>query len=162
VKKNISGCLGALGFFVVFGLIGGGLSYWGWNILQDAKASASWPTANGIVSSSDVSHTTDSDGGDTYSPEVDYQYSVDGQNYSNNTIKFGENSYSSRNKAEGIAATYPVGRQVTVYYDPNQPVKAVLEPGVSGGSYIVLGIGVLFFLIGVIVAPLTFIFRGRS
>jgi hypothetical protein len=161
VKGTISGCLSALGMLAIFGLIGGGLAFWGWNILQDARASASWPTADGIVSSSEVDHSTDAEGGDSYSPEVDYQYTIDGQNHINDTIKFGENSYNSRRRAEEITATYPVGRQVTVYYDPEQPDKSVLEPGVTAGSYIVLGIGVLFIVIALLVAPLTFIFRRR-
>jgi hypothetical protein len=38
----------------------------------------------------------------------------------------------------------------------------VLEPGVSGGSYIVLGIGVLFVVIALITAPLTFFMRNRG
>jgi hypothetical protein len=130
-----------LGLLLIFGLVGAGLSYWGWTILQDARASATWPTAAGVVTSSEVDHSTDAEGGDSYSPEVDYQYQVDGQTITNNQIKFGENSYSSRRKAEEIAANYPLGQQVTVYYEPERPTNAVLEPGVSAGSYIVITIG---------------------
>jgi hypothetical protein len=162
VKLTLSGCLNALFFLAVFGLIGAGLSYWGWTILQNARASASWPTAEGVISSSEVSHSTDAEGGDSYSPEVDYQYTVDGLPFSDSTIKFGENSYDRRRTAEEIAATYPVGRPVTVYYDPEEPDNAVLEPGVSGGSYIVLGIGVIFILVALVVAPLTLIFGNRN
>ena len=161
MKGNCSGCLSSLGYLVLFGLIGGGLSFWGWTILQDARASASWPTAEGIVNSSEVDRSTDGEGGTSYSPEISYQYLVNDLNYTNNTIKFGENSYSSRRKAEEIAAAYPVGRQVAVYYDPLEPDKSVLEPGVTAGSYIVLGIGVLFIGIALIVAPLTYFFGNR-
>jgi hypothetical protein len=129
--------------------------------LQDARASATWPTAAGVVTSSEVDHSTDAEGGDSYSPEVDYQYQVDGQTITNNQIKFGENSYSSRRKAEEIAANYPLGQQVTVYYEPERPTNAVLEPGVSAGSYIVISIGALFLLISLIIPPLTLIF-GRK
>jgi hypothetical protein len=150
-----------LGLLLIFGLVGAGLSYWGWTILQDARASATWPTAAGVVTSSEVDHSTDAEGGDSYSPEVDYQYQVDGQTITNNQIKFGENSYSSRRKAEEIAANYPLGQQVTVYYEPERPTNAVLEPGVSAGSYIVISIGALFLLISLIIPPLTLIF-GRK
>ncbi|MFZ0548264.1 MAG: DUF3592 domain-containing protein [Candidatus Promineifilaceae bacterium] len=161
MKLSLSGCLGSLGILAIFGLIGAGLSYWGWTILQDAKASASWPTASGLVTSSEVSHSTDSDGNDSYSPEVDYQYQVDGQSIVNSQIKFGENSYGNRRKAEEIAGNYPVGQQVTVYYDPERPDKAVLEPGVTAGSYIVLGIGVFFILVSLVSAPIR-LFSGRN
>jgi hypothetical protein len=150
-----------LGLLLIFGLVGAGLSYWGWTILQDARASATWPTAAGVVTSSEVDRSTDAEGGDSYSPEVDYQYQVDGQTITNNQIKFGENSYSSRRKAEEIAANYPLGQQVTVYYEPERPTNAVLEPGVSAGSYIVISIGALFLLISLIIPPLTLIF-GRK
>ncbi len=103
-----------------------------------------------------------SDGGDTYSPEVTYQYRIQDSVYENTTIKFGENAYSSRRKADGIAANYPIGKNVTVYYDPEKPERAVLEPGVSAGSYIVIGIGVLFILISLITGPVTFFFRNRG
>lgn len=157
----LGSCFTALFTGGIFLLIGAGLTYWGWNILQTAKASASWPTVEGVVTSSEVSHSTDSDGGDSYSPEVTYRYQVGDVFYENNTIKFGENAYSSRRKAENIAATYPAGRDVTVYYDPDQPDRSVLEPGGSGGSYIVLGIGLLFVVISLVVAPFAF-FRNKG
>jgi len=143
-KSNwLGSCLSSLFFMGIFLVIGAGLTYWGWTILQNARASASWPTADGVITRSGVSHSTDSDGGDSYNPEVTYTYTVNNTGYDNNTIKFGENSYSSSKKADGIAGNYPVGKNVTVYYDPEKPDRSVLEPGVSAGSYIVIGIGVL-------------------
>lgn len=158
-------CLGVLGLVAVFLLVGGGLSWWGWNILQDARASASWPTVDGRVTRSEVSKSTDADGADSYSPEVLYEYQVDDQSYENSTIKFGENSYSSRRRAEEIAATYPVGQRVTVSYDPIEPGQSVLEPGVTGGSYIVLGIGAVFVVVSLlilVIAPIAAFLRRQG
>jgi len=156
------GCLGTFLSMGIFLLIGVGLTFWGWNILQNARASASWPTADGVVTISGVSRSTDSDGADSYSPEVTYSYKVDNTNLINSTIKFGENSYSSRKKAEGIAAGYPVGKNVTVYYDSEKPDRSVLEPGVSAGSYIVIGIGVFFILLTLAIVPITYFLRNRA
>jgi hypothetical protein len=156
------GCLTSLGLFLLFLAIGAGPSLWGWSILRNARASAAWPTAEGIVTRSEVTHSTDADGDDTYRPEVTYEYSVQNRSYENYTIKFGENSYSSQRQAEEIGARYPLGRQVAVYYDPADPGRSVLEPGVSGGSYIVLGVGVLFVAVALVTAPLAFIFRSRN
>jgi len=159
-KRSVWGsCIEAILFGGIFLAIGFGLSFWGWNILQNAKASSSWPTAEGMVTSSEVARVSDADGGVTYSPELTYEYSTSNTAYEGHTIKFGENSYSSRRKAEGIASGYPIGKKVIVYYDPQDPERSVLEPGVSGGSYIVLGIGILFGIIGLITAPLIVIFR---
>ena len=157
-------CLSTLAIVAIFLLLGGGLSWWGWNILQDARASSTWPTVEGQVTRSEVTTSTDSDGDDSYSPEVTYEYLVDDQAYENTTIKFGENSYSSRRRAQEIAATYPVGKQVDVFYDPKAPGRSVLEPGVSGGSYIVLGIGAVFVVVSLIIliiVPITALFRRR-
>lgn len=156
------GCLGSIFSMGIFLLIGVLLTIWGWTILQNARASASWPTADGLITDSRVSRSTDSDGGDSYSPEITYSYAVNNLGYVNNTIKFGENSYGSRSKAEKIAAGYPIGRNVTVYYDPEKPDRSVLEPGVTAGSYIVISIGVFFILITLITVPISIYLRNRA
>jgi hypothetical protein len=143
----------------IFLLIGFGLTYWGWIILQNARASASWPTTDGVVTKSEVTLSTDADGADSYSPEVTYSYKVDNTKFFNSTIKFGENSYGNRRKAAEIAGNYNVGKKVTVYYDPNKPGSSVLEPGVSAGSYIVIGIGVFFILITMVSVSISYFAR---
>ena len=142
--------------------IGGGLTFWGWRIVGDARASSSWQQVEGVVTRSEVTHSTDSDGDDSYSPRVTYGYLAGNLRQESYTIKFGENSYDSRRSAEAIADRYPVGQKVTVYYDPARPGKSVLEPGVTGGSYIVLGVGVLFLLISFTVTPLAYLLRKRE
>ena len=162
VLEGCGSCLSSLGILAVFLAIGGGLTFWGWNILQSARASSTWPTVTGLVVSSEVTHRTDSDGADSYQPMVLYRYTVQQVSYDNNTIKFGENSYDSRRQAEQIAARYPAGEPVTVYHHPEQHDQSVLEPGVSAGSYIVLGIGLIFVVVALIAAPLTFFFANRG
>jgi hypothetical protein len=139
-------------FIIVFGAVGIGLMYWGWTIYQDARASADWPNVRGQVLSSDVRVSSDSEGGDSYVPQVEYSYLVNDVEYRDDTIKFGENSYGRRRTAEEIANRYPVGQSVSVYYNPAEPDEAVLEPGVTAGSYLVLGMGAFFLLIDMIVA----------
>jgi len=158
---SCSSCLGTLAIMGVFLLIGGGLTAWGWTILQNARASATWPTAEGVITASEVTRSSSEDGV-SYRPEVAYDYQAGDQFHTSYTIKFGENSYSSRGRAEAIAATYPVGQQVTVYYDPEQPSRSVLEPGVSGGSYIVLGVGLFFIVLTLIIGPLAWFFGDHS
>jgi hypothetical protein len=161
-KGTGKGCLGSIFSMGIFLLIGVGLTIWGWTILQNARASASWPTADGVITRSAVTHSSDSEGGDSYQPQVTYKYSANSTTYENNTIKFGENSYSSRRKADDIAGNYPVGKNVTVYYDPEKHDRSVLEPGVSAGSFIVIGIGVFFILLTIIITPISFFLRNRA
>lgn len=148
-----SGCLNTAIVTAIFLVIGGAMAFWGLNILGDARASASWPTAEGRVVSSQVEYSTDSEGGDSYQPEVTYAYTVAGVQYSGHQIKFGENSYSSRRQAEEIAGRYSVGNSVAVYYEPENPQKAILEPGVTAGSYIVFSVGAIFVLVSLVLAP---------
>jgi hypothetical protein len=162
MKRGCGGCANALFFFLIFFGVGAGLSYWGWTILQNAQASANWPSVQGQVTSSDVERSTDGEGGTSYQPQIDYSYTVNDQRYSGDRVNFGQNSYSSRRGAEEVAARYPVGQSVAVYYDPVEPDSAVLEPGVSSGSYIVISIGACFVLISLILAPILVIAGRRG
>ena len=155
-------CFETVALLLLFLAIGVGLSLWGWTIVRDARASASWPHVEGVVTGSEVTHSTDGNGADSYSPRVTYTYMAGGRYHESYAIKFGENSYDSRRRAESIAARYPVGRKVAVYYDPTRPGKSVLEPGVNGGSYIVLGVGALFVVISLAVPPLAYFLRKET
>jgi hypothetical protein len=153
-RSLLSTCGTALLFLVVFGGVGIGLGIWGWNVLTDARASESWPTTEGQVISSEVDHSSDAEGGDSYQPQISYRYEVDDQTYEADRIRFGQNSYSSSRQAEAEANRYPVGRQVEVFYEPGRPENAVLEPGASMGSYLGLGLGGTFLTIGLITPAL--------
>jgi hypothetical protein len=157
VLDNLGSCLEVLAGVFVFFLIGAALTWWGWTILRDARASADWPAAPGVITDSSLEFNQDEDG-DSYTPHVAYTYQVNGVSYESYTIKFGENTYSSERTAQEIIGQYPVGQEVTVFYDPTDPDSAILEPGVSGGSYIVLSVGLLFLAISLFVL-LFFLFR---
>jgi hypothetical protein len=58
-----------------------------------------------------------------------FQYNVYGNEYSNSQIKAGDihmSTYGSRG-AYDIVDKYPVGSEVTVYYDPENPQLSALE-----------------------------------
>ena len=141
---------------IIFCAAGTALIVLGWNIVQDAQASAAWPGVPGMVRESSVDSATDSDGHTTYAPQVRFTYAINGRPYEGHTIHFGETSYSSPTAAQAAANRYPQGQPVTVYFDPAHPEKAVLETGMNVGSYLVLAVGVLFLgmalLMGVQVA----------
>ncbi len=153
-----SGCGTALLFLVVFGGVGIGLGIWGWGVLTNARASEAWPTVEGRVVRSDIDEQFDEEG-DSYVPQIDYEYTVDGLEYENDRVRFGQNSYSSRRRAEEETGRYPVGRRVEVYYEPGNPENSVLEPGASLGSYLGVSLGAMFLVIGLIAAPLTMLPR---
>ncbi len=151
------GCCGTIMMFALFMAIGAALTIWGVFIVQNARASANWPGTPGQITESAIDVTTDAESDPSYSPQVAYTYQVNGTFYEGYRIKFGENTYSSEREALEILGMYPVGQTVMVYYDPADPDNTVLEPGVSGGSYIVLSVGVIFVVVSLAIIPFSLI-----
>jgi hypothetical protein len=158
--SNILGCLGTSFFLLIFMAVGIGLSIWGWTVLQDARASESWPTTSGEILSANVRIDNDDDG-TSYFGDVSFRYVVNDSVYTSDNVSFGQYGSSNRGRAEDIVAKYPVGSQVTVYYDANDPQTAALEPGVTWSSYLLLGMGALFTCIPLIVLPFMLLRRRQ-
>lgn len=140
-------------FCLVFIGVGVGFSIYGYNVLQNAKASAEWPTEKGIINVSEViKHESTTGTGTkkrrtvTYNAKIHYKYSVKGKSYTSTNVTFGQ----STKGAGEIVNHYPIGKKVNVFYNPEDPKVAVLEPGVSMASYLFLGFGILFTLMGLI------------
>ena len=151
----IGGLCGII-FVLVFAGIGGFLIYRSLQNRKRAEASQNWPSTLGMMAESRVtrSTSTDSDGdtSESYSPHVEYTYQVGGQEYRGKDITFGfKQGFGSPNKAEEVIARYPAGGSVTVYYDPSNPQKAVLERK-AGGFGASLAIGIIFLIVGLCLA----------
>lgn len=91
------------------------------------EAAKNWAFTTGKI----VTSRVEVSGGDhtTVSPHVVFQYSVYGREYSGSQIKAGDvhiSSYSSRTAYDTVDK-YPVGSEVTVYYDPENPEQSALE-----------------------------------
>jgi hypothetical protein len=140
------------GLFVLgFAGIGAFLIYQSVRSRRKADASQSWPATSGQITEAHVSHhtSTDSDGdiSEHYTPKVKYTYQAIGQEYEGTNIGFGfQQSFGNPGKAQATLARFPVGGQVTVYYDPNNPAEAVLERK-AGGSTVKLVLGIIFLAI---------------
>ncbi|MCL2709994.1 MAG: DUF3592 domain-containing protein, partial [Planctomycetaceae bacterium] len=81
----------------------------------------------GTITHSKVKVESDTDG-TSYSPEIHYNYHVDGEQYSGEVYKFIQN-FDSRKYVRNIIKEHPVAKEVPVYYHPDQPQKAVLFKG---------------------------------
>jgi hypothetical protein len=98
------------------------------------RASSDWPSTPGrvVVSTSEVRDVKVMD--DTTSDHrgveqrnfanIVYEYTVSGQKLRNNRVDIGENRGNF--EVEETIARYPVGADVTVYYNPKHPRDAVL------------------------------------
>jgi len=138
--------IGMLLFLTIFLACGIFMIVYGWRILSNASISTNWPSVSGQITQSRIRVEHDEDG-TTYYADVVFEYVAADKRYTGDTVNFGEYGSSNENHAAEIVSRYPVGREVLVTYDPDDPATAVLEPGVTLSSYMVLGIGVLFTLI---------------
>ena len=98
---------------------------------KDAKAlrevARNWASTIGKIVKSRVEVT----GADraTVSPHIEFEYEVYGRAYTGSQIKAGDvhwASYTSR-AAYDTVDKYPIGAEVTVYYDPENPEQSALE-----------------------------------
>ena len=144
-------------FSIVFLIVGIGLSLYGITIVKDARESSSWPTVQGTVMSSKVvseRHTTGTGSkrrtSILHGADVRYKYIVGSYEYSSNRISFSDYKSGSKKRAQKIADRYSRGTTVNVHYDPNIPGDAVIETGTSLSSFIPLGSGFIFFIVGII------------
>ena len=120
---------------------------------QKAKAAEAWPTAPGVVLSSGLeerrsrntkTHTTTI----TYSPKIEYEYTLMGQKYTGTKLAFGYASYDYRTASEKIAPYQP-GTSVQVHYDPSKPDNAVLETRAAGAITLLI-VGIVFIVFAAI------------
>lgn len=152
-SSDSAGCGITVFIMVLFLAAGIGISIWGWSVLQNARVSESWPVTDGEILSSNVRVDSDEDG-TSYFGDVTFRYVVNDVVYTSDTVSFGQYGSSDRDLAESIVSRYPADNGVTVHYDPADPETAVLEPGVTWSSYLMLAFGAVFVCIPLVVLPL--------
>ena len=85
-----------------------------------------------------------------FKPILKYEYSVDNLDYTGNRIRFTsfDINYEREHKAKREISAYPVGKKVSVFYNPNNPTDSVLVVGVGSRVYMGFGLGILLLAIG--------------
>ncbi|MBN1416262.1 MAG: DUF3592 domain-containing protein [Bacteroidales bacterium] len=136
---------------IIFAIIGGAIFiFFALPPLQYAAASKSWPAVPGTITRSEVK-VWQRDGNTHYEPDIAYSYMVEGKRYSSSKITVGDGSLDNNVKrAKSLQAEYPAGKEVDVYYDPDLPESAVLQPGTKSGDLMLAGISALFFFVGLL------------
>ena len=146
-------CFVALGAF----FIDVGLEEW-----RLGEASRSWPTVGGRVLASEVATRTARRGNGTSrstTHEIRYEYEIDGVRREGRrvayTVAMGEGDLRAR------AARYPAGRAVKVHVDPEDPDRAVLEPGADGWNALPIAMGGLAIAFPLAVVAFAFTFNWQ-
>lgn len=87
----------------------------------------------------------------TYTAEVTYEYSVDGETYESSNVFPGPGESSSgQNQAENIVDDHPEGETVTAYHDPENPSDSFLIKDRQIMFLGMAGFGGLFVLFGIL------------
>lgn len=114
-----------------------------------ANDSKTWPITAGIVIAAEIDMSAGRYSAH-YQPHVTYVYTVNGESYAGHVPRAGGYSFGSETVADYLLAQYPVGSTVSVHYDPDEPSRAVLEPGGDAGWRLFAGAGVVSGIIGVV------------
>jgi hypothetical protein len=93
--------------------------------------SASWPVTVGRVHESHIAAAL-ARFPYIYTPDVRYEYVVDGKRYEGATVSYTA-CYTSPSALDASQGFVP-GHSVRIHYDPRDPSRSVLCPGVTVGS----------------------------
>jgi len=107
-------------------------------------ASTHWPKTTARILSSGV-YRNGKGVGVSWNPEVKYQYAIGGTTYQSANVRFMRRVFYDSESANDMQAPYPAGHVVSVSYDPQNPNRSVLEPGLAPGMW-TQGLIPLFFI----------------
>lgn len=91
-------------------------------------------TTTGRVTHSEVVVTRGSKGSRNYRPKIHFAYTVSGREFTSEKFHYGDDGNSDARWAKQMVETFPVGKSVTVRYDPANLTDAVLLTGLEGSE----------------------------
>jgi hypothetical protein len=115
----------------------------------EARESLRWPTSEAVVVASEIEENRSIPKKPSFTPKVRFKYSVEGRELTGTAISNHDVGYGDRSNAQEIVDKYRVNSLHTAYYDPVNPKKAVLEPGLNWRAYLFLLIPLAFVLISI-------------
>ena len=86
--------------------------------------------------------------GTAYAPDILYEYRANAQAFQSSQIFIGQQFPSSLSVSNEFVEKYPVGRDVTVYYNPEKPEFATLERDRLKELLLYLVGGIIYILVG--------------
>ncbi|MCP4141985.1 MAG: DUF3592 domain-containing protein [Chloroflexi bacterium] len=136
---------------VLFGIAGVWMVYKYFQEQKNADKSQGWSSTFGKITKASLDKEASFESGNTlYYPEVEYTYEFLGTEYTGYKISFGGSSgNSNRKKSEETLAKYPVGKEIPVFYDPNNPKDSVLIRNIGTGGKVFLFVGILFVFVSI-------------
>jgi len=125
------------------------------------KKSQDWLSTHGKIIQSDLKNVRVPRGGrksrnidgsvrlvTAYVPDILYEYRANAQAFQSSQIFIGQQFPSSLSVSNEFVEKYPVGRDVTVYYNPEKPEFATLERDRLKELLLYLVGGIFYILVG--------------
>lgn len=137
-------------FTVPFFIAGCVATVFGLNGLFNGIQSSKWPSTSGLVLESKVDRRTDSDGDVSYKANIKYEYKVEEGTHHSRRIMFGDFGSNISSRARKFVDKYPVGMEVDVYYHPQKPELAAIEPGLKMAAFMLPIFGLVFCAAGIV------------
>jgi len=122
-----------------------GMTLWSMNTLRLALASRDWPFVEGVLIMVDPGERYDKDGTDISRPRLRYRYTVGRKTYEGSRLWYRSGPFSD-NPTPDLASGVCVGDTVDVYYDPNQPSRAVLQPDYLTDDFVSVAVSAIVFV----------------
>ena len=116
----------------------------------EARESTRWPTVPARLISARVRTSIGSSDDNTYTPEVEYEFTYNGKPYRGNTIDYSASSISESGANKVIQKIKDRGIALTVHVNPQDPQRNVLYPGVRLVHYLRYLIGPAMFIFGML------------
>jgi Ca2+/Na+ antiporter len=131
-----------IGVFVAIwcGMVGLFAGYEAVGLVQNLDAQRRFVQTEGEVVASKVEAHSSGDS-TTYYARILYRYAVDGHEFTSERFAFPTAATNEGAYWQQVVASYPAGKHVPVYYDPEKPSEAVLSKALPGS----LMFGLLFY-----------------
>jgi hypothetical protein len=113
-----------------------------------ARESVQWPTTRGVISVSrlQVGYLKQLKG---YWPDIQYDYRIGGTQYHGTQLSFNRVHLAVQEASQRTLDPYPVGKVLSVYYDPKNPDFAVLVPGLRGEIAVTFYLDIFFIVLSI-------------
>lgn len=134
--------------FIVVGILG--FQFIAGPVSDVFNTSGKWLQTEGEITNAEVLAFR-SQGQTMYRASLVYKYAVDGKAYHSDQIQPAISSTSFRYFPQRKVKLHPIGSKVPVFYNPDQPDEALLEPGMGMLKYLFYTIPFFFILIGFVV-----------
>ncbi len=128
-----------------FLLLGGVALLFGARTAIEGYQATRWPSAKGRIVMSKVTElrTSQNIRVARLCVDLDYLYMVGDTIYEGHRLNSGWRCFASEDRVKEIMASYPVGKEVAVRYNPKNPSISMLEPGLNWTAFLLLGVGVI-------------------